>query len=108
MVFSGTTGQNRAFQDQAPLQRHRLLEPDYPRPHNLQAGLETKCAGSDRSPPRSLTSIAPAGRFTRRIIASERLFTQPRPFSAVAVGRRSRQLSGVKRTIDGVRREVWK
>ena len=28
------------------------------------------------------------------------------PFSAVAVGRRSRQLSGVKRTIDSVRRDV--
>src|SRR5215469_10358166 len=35
-----------------------------------------------------------------------RLLQQHRPFSAVAIGCRSRQLSGVKRTIDRVRRDV--
>src|SRR5215471_12694319 len=80
-------GQNRASQDQAPLQRHQLPEPDYPPQHNLQGGLETNCSGFDQSPPRSRTSIASACRFTCRIIASARLFTQPGPTASFAAAR---------------------
>jgi hypothetical protein len=37
------------------------------------------CFGSGQSLPQSLTSVAPARRFKKRIIASVRLFTQPGP-----------------------------
>src|SRR6202035_4956581 len=58
-------------------QKRQPREPDCLRPHSPQVAPGTNCLGSDQSPQRSLTSVAPSCRFTRRIIASRGLFTQP-------------------------------
>src|SRR6185369_12055497 len=76
--------QSQAYQDQDLQRTRQPHEPDCPRPRSRQAWQGKVCVGFGQSLPQSLTSVAPACRFKKRIIASVRLFTQPGPEASFA------------------------